>query len=170
MYTSNVASAVENGIRCDSGGAIRLYALVYFLGNGTTGWASTAACYGQIGFGNSMNNTWPTMGVYLYFANAGAGLVMYGNVRTSSSDSTFATQTAVSHSTWHLVELTIDGTTVEAFLDGVSIGSATKTIMTDNLTPYFAAMKTGGGTSANDYGEFYIDCIGYTQVFSTARW
>jgi hypothetical protein len=130
----------------------------------------------SLGFGSIGSNANDSTGVFFTYDEGGIqnGTIASPNwqcVTTVSSVRTLTTTSvAVSNTAWQKfsIEINATGTSVEFYIDNVSVATHTTNIPTGTsqlVTPKIQIAKSVGTTSRS----FFSDYIGYKQTFTTAR-
>lgn len=122
-------------------------------------------------FGLSSNNAYdftPNNGVFFkYVDNVNSGR---WQICTAAASSTTATDSGIAADTnWHRYTAVINAgaTSIQYYIDGVSVGTVTTNIPTAAITPYMNFINTGTYTSGTQ--KMYADLFEIDQVFTTPR-
>jgi hypothetical protein len=121
----------------------------------------------SFGMGDTSNASEQANGVYYQYSDN----VNSGNWRisTSAASSPTNTDTAVAVTTgWHNARCAVNAaaSSIEFFIDGVSLGTINNTIPTLSIRPFFGFTRVAGTIAA---GSLIIDLFYLKQTFTTAR-
>lgn len=110
----------------------------------------------------------PTDGVYFFYNYATSSGKWVGKTALGSSRTSVVSTTTVAINTWYTLKATINalGTSVEFFINGVSIGTTALTIPAAALTP-ICGMNTTAGTATSI--TFMADWVKVIETFTNAR-
>lgn len=124
----------------------------------------------RVGFGNSVNATDFTNGIYFEYANGTSGDVWRCRTINGGVATTTVTTTPVVAATYNnlRIEVNSDGTSVNFFIDGTLVATHTTDIPTavaNASTPTIMITKTNGGTARTMNCDYFM----YHYVFSSNR-
>lgn len=124
----------------------------------------------RVGFGNSVNATDFTNGIYFEYANGTSGDVWRCRTINGGVATTTVTTTPVVAATYNnlRIEVNSDGTSVNFFIDGTLVATHTTNIPTavaNASTPTIMITKTNGGTARTMNCDYFM----YHYVFSSNR-
>jgi len=105
-------------------------------------------------------------GVYFSYDRASSGNFFRIVTANASTRTTTVTGTAVAAGTWYKLRAVINaaGTSVEYFINGISVGTIATNIPTLPISPFMHSIRSAGGPSS-----FYIDYFYMQQTFTTPR-